>query len=156
MPMNYNYANKSEAICFQLLQDFNSHSKLKLKDLKQLKERSYFDASGLTQDGRYVEIETKRRFIDHDAFDTILIEPYKLQYAKEHKDAIELYVNFTNDDYVILFNLHNIGYVKKSQFEIPSGLYERVKTSNRYELPMEKAWVYKKQDNHYKLIKKGS
>lgn len=155
MLMNYNYAKKSEAICFQLLQDFNSNSRLKLKDLKQLKERSFFDASGFTQDGRYIEIETKRRFIDHDTYDTIIIEPYKLQYANEHKDAIVLYVNFTNDGYVLVFNLHNIGQVKKSQFDIPSGLYERTKTSNRYELPIQSAWKYKKVNNQYRLIEKG-
>lgn len=152
--MNENYAVKSEAICFELLLDFNS--KLKLKDLNQLEKKSVFDASGHTQDGRYVEIELKRRFINHDTFPSIFIEPYKLQYANKHKDAIELYVNFTNDNHVILFDLHNIGNVKKSQYDIPSGLYERVKTSFRYELPLEIAWIYKKQNNQYECVQKGS
>ena len=152
--MNENYALKSEAICFELLLDFNS--KLKLKDLEQLEKKSIFDASGHTKDGRYVEIELKRRFINHDTFPSIIIEPYKLQYANEHKDTIELYVNFTNDDHVIVYNLHNIGNVNKSQYDIPSGLYERTKQSFRYELPLELAWIYKKQNNVYKCVKKGS
>lgn len=153
--MNNDYAVKCEAICFELLLDFNS--KLKLKDLGQLEKKSIFDASGHTKDGRYVEIELKRRFINHDTFKTIFIEPYKLQYANEHKDTIELYVNFTNDDHVIVYNLHNIGNVNKSQYDIPSGLYERTKQSFRYELPLELAWIYKKQDDKYILItKKGS
>lgn len=151
--MNEGYARKSEEACFKLLLDFNS--KLKLNDLEQLEERSTFDASGHTEDGRYIELELKRRFINHDAYDTIIIEPYKLQYAKEHQDAIELYVNFTNDECAIVFNLHNVGNVTKSQYDITSGLYERTKTSNRYELPLKSAWIYQKQNNKYKLIQKG-
>ena len=151
--MNEGYARKSEEACFKLLLDFNS--KLKLNDLEQLEERSTFDASGHTEDGRYIELELKRRFINHDTYDTIIIEPYKLQYANEHQDAIELYVNFTNDECAIVFNLHNVGNVTKSQYDITSGLYERTKPSNRYELPVEQAWIYKKINGKYKLIQKG-
>ena len=111
---------------------------------------------GYTKDNKYIEIELKRRNINIHTFKTIIIEPYKLQYAKEHADSIQLYVNFTNDDYIIVFNLHKITNIQKRQYNIPSKLYERVKTSFRYELPIQNAWIYKKQNNVYKCVKKGS
>ena len=79
-----------------------------------------------------------------------------MQYANENKDTIQLYVNFTNDNHAIVFNLHRIGNATKTEYDIPSKLYERTKTSNRYNLPMSNAWIYKKDENNkYKLIQKG-
>ena len=107
-------------------------------------------------EGRYVEIELKRRYINVDTYKTIIIEPYKMQYANENKDTIQLYVNFTNDNHAIVFNLHRIGNATKTEYDIPSKLYDRIKTSNRYNLPMSNAWIYKKDENNkYKLIQKG-
>lgn len=154
MPMNQYYAKKFEEDDFKLLTMFNS--KLKLRELGRTPERYPTDASGYTMDGRYVELELKRRNINVNSFKTIIIEPYKLQYA-QHQHSIQLYVNFTNDDHVIVFNLHSITNPQKTEYDIPSKLYERTKKSFRYELPMETAWIYKKQDDKYILItKKGS
>lgn len=154
MPMNQHYADKFEEDDFKLLAMFNS--KLKLRELGRTPEKYPTDASGYTMDGRYVELELKRRNINVNSFKTIIIEPYKLQYAKEHADSIQLYVNFTNDDYIIVFNLHKITNIQKRQYNIPSKLYERTKQSFRYELPLELAWIYKKENKQYALIKKGS
>lgn len=150
--MNRPYADKCEDIDFELMMDFNS--KLKLKQLAKTEYMHPTDASGYTEDNRLVEIELKNRNIKHDTYNTIMIEPYKLDYAR-HQDSIQLYVNFTNDEHVIVFNLHNVGKLNEKNFNIPSKLYERVKLSKRYEIPIEKAWIYRKINNQYKLIQKG-
>lgn len=150
--MNEQYAAKCENDDFELLLDFNS--KLGINGLVKTECKHETDASGYTQDNRIIEIEIKNRNIKHDTYDTIMIEPYKLDYAK-HQDSIQLYVNFTNDEHVIVFNLHNVGKLNEKNFNIPSKLYERVKTSKRYEIPIERAWIYRKINNQYKLIQKG-
>lgn len=152
--MNQYYANEFEEDDFKLLTMFNS--KLNIKQLGRTPFKYPTDASGYTKDNKYIEIELKRRNINIHTFKTIIIEPYKLQYAKEHADSIQLYVNFTNDDYIIVFNLHKITNIQKRQYNIPSKLYERTKQSFRYELPIQNAWIYKKQNNVYKCVKKGS
>lgn len=150
--MNEQYAAKCENDDFELLLDFNS--KLGINGLVKTECKHETDASGYTQDNRIIEIEIKNRNIKHDTYDTIMIEPYKLDYAR-HQDSIQLYVNFTNDEHVIVFNLHNVGKLNEKNFNIPSKLYERVKTSKRYEIPIERAWIYRKINNQYKLIQKG-
>lgn len=150
--MNEQYAAKCENDDFELLLDFNS--KLGINGLVKTECKHETDASGYTQDNRIIEIEIKNRNIKHDTYDTIMIEPYKLDYAR-HQDSIQLYVNFTNDEHVIVFNLHNVGKLNEKNFNIPSKLYERVKLSKRYEIPIEKAWIYRKINNQYKLIQKG-
>ena len=151
--MNTKYAERHEADDFEMLKELNSL--LKIDELGRTPNGYYTDASGYTK-GRYVEIELKRRYINVDTYKTIIIEPYKMQYANENKDTIQLYVNFTNDNHAIVFNLHRIGNATKTEYDIPSKLYERTKTSNRYNLPMYNAWIYKKDENNkYKLIQKG-
>lgn len=152
--MNRQYADQYEENDFKLLTIFNT--KLNIKQLGQTPYKHPTDASGYTKDNMYIEIELKRRNINIHTFKTIIIEPYKLQYAKEHADSIQLYVNFTNDDHVIVFNLHRITNPQKKEYNIPSKLYERTKQSFRYELPLELAWIYKKQNNQYECIQKGS
>ena len=151
--MNTEYAKQHEANDFSLFLELNS--KFKLKDLGRMKDGHDTDVSGYTQDDRYIEIELKRRYINVDTYQTIIIEPYKMQYAKQHQDIIQLYVNFTDDDYAIVFNLHHVKNPSKNVYNIPSKLYERTKPSNRYELPVEQAWIYKKTNGKYKLIQKG-
>lgn len=151
--MNTEYAKQHEANDFSLFLELNS--KFKLKDLGRMKDGHDTDVSGYTQDDRYIEIELKRRYINVDTYQTIIIEPYKMQYAKQHQDIIQLYVNFTDDDYAIVFNLHHVKNPNKNVYNIPSKLYERTKPSNRYELPVEQAWIYKKINGKYKLIQKG-
>ena len=151
--MNEQYANKCELDDFEKMKEFNE--KLRLKNLGKLETKKEFDASGYTEDNRLVEIELKNRDITVNQYPSIMIEPYKLAYARENKDRIPLYVNFTKDEHIILFNLQRIGDVPAKTYDIPSKLYERVKTSKRYEIPIEKAWIYKKENNQYKLIQKG-
>jgi len=152
--MNRKYADKCEDDDFEMFLDFNKTT-FKLKDLKKTEYMHETDASGYTEDGRTVEIELKYRNINMDKYDTILIEPYKFMYAKQNKQSVQLYVNFTNDDYVIVYNLHKVGWVEEKVYNIQSKLYERVKSSKRYELPVDRAWIYQKVNNHYKLIQKG-
>lgn len=149
--MNKKYAEQHEANDFELMIELNSL--FHLKDLGRMEDNHPTDASGFTQDGRYIEIELKRRYINVDTYKTIIIEPYKMKYAREHKDIIQLYVNFTDDGYAIVFNLNDINNPVENMYDIPSKLYERVKASKRYELPIKDAWIYKKENNKYKRIK---
>ena len=150
--MNTNYAITNEENDFNLLLQFNQ--KLKLKELGRTPQKYPTDASGYTQDNKYVELELKRRFINIDTYQTIIIEPYKLQYAKDNENIIILYVNFTNDEHAIVFNLHKVNNLTKREYNIPSKLYERIKQSNRYELPLKDAYVYKKQNGEFFLTSK--
>lgn len=150
--MNTKYAETHEADDFELLKELNSV--FHLDELGRTPQGYATDASGYTK-GRYIEIELKRRYINVNTYSSIIIEPYKMQYAKDRKDTIQLYVNFTNDNHAIVFNLHRMGNATKTEYDIPSKLYERTKTSNRYNLPMSKAWIYKKDGNKYTLIQKG-
>lgn len=151
--MNTDYAKQHEQNDFELFLQLGS--KFKLRKLGRTPEKHDTDVSGYTQDDRYIEIELKRRYINVDTYPTIIIEPYKIQYANNHKDIIQLYVNFTNDDCAIVFNLHHITNPNKREYDITSKLYERTKLSNRYELPIKQAWIYKKINDKYKLIQKG-
>lgn len=151
--MNKTYAERHENEDYQLLEELNSVFKLQQLGRTPLKHQT--DASGYTANHQYIEIELKRRYINKDTFGSIIIEPYKLKYAKEHKNIIQLYVNFTNDNCAIVFNLTKIDKPNKTELNIPSQLYERTKMSNRYELPITQAWIYQKTNNTYKLIQKG-
>lgn len=151
--MNTEYAITNEENDFNLLLQFNQ--KLKLKELGRTPQKYPTDASGYTQDNKYVELELKRRFINIDAFDTLFIEPYKLQCMTMDKKMIPLYVNFLDNDIIVIFNLSKIKNPKKTQHNIPSKLYERIKQSNRYELPIKQAWIYKKENNTYVIKQRG-
>lgn len=151
--MNNLYAETHENKDYQLLEELNSI--FKLKQLGRTPQKHQTDASGYTTNHQYIEIELKRRYINKDTYNTIIIEPYKLQYAKTKQNTIQLYVNFTNDNCAIVFNLTKIDNPNKTELNIPSQLYERTKRSNRYELPIEQAWIYQKTNNTYKLIQKG-
>lgn len=152
--MNTQYAKTHENNDFQLMMKLNSI--FKIKQLGKTPHKYITDASGYTQDGRYIELELKRRYINKDTYQTIIIEPYKMQYAKDNENIIILYVNFTNDEHAIVYNLHNIpNNIKKTEYNIPSKLYERTKPSNRYELPLTQAWIYKKENNTYVIKQRG-
>lgn len=151
--MNNLYAETHENKDYQLLEELNSVFKLQQLGRTPMKHQT--DASGYTANHQYIEIELKRRYINKDTYNSIIIEPYKLQYAKTKQNTIQLYVNFTNDNCAIVFNLSKIDNPNKTKLNIPSQLYERTKRSNRYELPIEQAWIYQKTNNTYKLIQKG-
>ena len=155
--MNEQYANTSEQHDYEKLQDFNKF--LKLKELGKRPVKDTTDASGFTADGHEVNIELKSRNIGINTFKTIYIESHKvadmlLDYNIDHK--IPLYINFLNDDYVVVFNLAKLRHrPRKVNKRIWSELYQAFEMAKREELRLEDAWIYQKQNDKYLLIKKG-
>lgn len=168
--MNRNYAYNEEDKGFEQLTEFNNV--LKLIDLGRTPKDHTSDASGYTTDGRYLNIEIKRRnqiltpdlkisattrFNKEYTGDTIYIETHKvgdllLDYVCF--GYIPIYINFLSDGNVVVFNLSTLkSRPKKTVKKIYSELYQSFELSKRQELPLSEAFIYKKDENNvYKLI----
>lgn len=155
--MNEQYANTSEQHDYEKLQDLNRL--LKIRELGKRPDKDTTDASGYTQDGQEVNIELKSRNININTFQTIYIESHKiadmlLDYNIDHK--IPLYINFLQDDYVVMFNLAMLKHRPEKIIKpIWSQLYQSFELGKREGLLLDDAWIYQKQNNKYILIKKG-
>lgn len=176
--MNKSFYNDNEEKDFEMLTLFNE--KLNIKELGATPRKWYYDASGYTniktsevvEERKYVEIELKNRNGKYDnqsavqlknkwgkyyTTNTIFIEPQ--HYSRMVDDfrfdgVVPLYVNFMNDDGMILvWNLSTLK--KKPDWEYVPKINdkgaEREKGEWRVLLPIVEAYVY---DKDYNLIKK--
>lgn len=168
---NAKFAQQKENDCYEKLTDFNNF--LNIVQLGRCPDKSSTDASGYTTDGRYANIELKDR-------DMNLLEDFRLSgetkgktyYAEDlfiesHKVAdmmldyqcegkLPLYINFINEDTVILYNLATLKHrPKKVSKRIWSELYQGFEIAKRQCLNMDDAWIYKKINGKYTLIKGG-
>lgn len=167
--MNRNYAYGEEKKGYEMLVDFNKV--LKLTELGKTPDDSHSDASGYTTDGRYLNIEIKRRnqiltpdlkisattrFNKEYTGDTIYIETHKvgdLMLDYHILGYVPLYINFLQDGHVIVFNLTQLKTrPKETVKKIYSELYQTFELSKRQELPINESWIYKKNNDEYKLI----
>ena len=168
--MNNEFADMKENEGYEKLKDFNSY--LKLIELGRYPEKHTSDASGVTTDGRYLNFEIKIRnqtlingilsgvTTDNKTYTgtTLYIEAHKvgdllLDYICDK--TIPLYINFLNDGYVVLYNLSALKHrPTKVAKRIYSKLYQGFELSKREELLLDDAWIYQKENNTYKLIKK--
>lgn len=170
--MNKEYTLKKENQDYFLLEQFNEF--LNLQELGRCPEKHTTDASGYTVDGRLLNIELKQRnqtLINNFTVlsglttegktytaNTIFIEAHKagdlyLDYVCE--DKIPMYINFLNDGYVIVYNLARLKHrPTKIAKRIYSHLYDGFELAKREELRLEDAWIYKKENNAYKLVHK--
>lgn len=168
--MNKEFTLKKENEDYLLLEQFNDY--LNLKELGRCLEKHTTDASGYTTDGRFLNIELKKRnqtLIDNNVLSGLTTDgkPYTAStiYIEAHKagdmlidyiceDKIPLYINFLNG-YVVVFNLAQLKHrPNKVAKRIYSKLYEGFELAKREELRLEDAWIYKKENNAYKLIYK--
>lgn len=165
--MNRDYALKSEENDYFLLDDFNRQV-LHLTELGQTPKKHHTDASGYTTDGRYCNIELKYRdakltddfkmSAETYTVDSIFIENHKvgdmlLDYVINKE--IPLYINFFQDGYVALFNLSRLKHrPNKVTKKIYSKLYQGFELAKREELLLIDAWIYRKENDVYKLIRK--
>lgn len=171
--MNSKYADEKEKQGYELFEEFNP-STLKLNELSQTPKKHHSDASGYTTDGRIANLEFKIRninlIIDDDSIaisgcsqngktytgNTLYIETHKagsllLDYVYEKR--IPLYINFLQNDYVVIHNLTLLsGRPETTNRTIKSTLYDSFEIGKREELKLSDAWIYKKQNNVYKLI----
>lgn len=156
--MNRDYANKCEADDFELFKDFNE-KKFKLNKLGRTPSKHSSDASGMTEDGRYINIELKKRYNDINEYDTLQIETHKAydllnDYVMENK--IPLYVNFLQDGHVVVFNLTKLKYKPhKKRVRTWSKLYQDYENEYKLLLDLKNAFIYKKTNDKYTLIQKG-
>lgn len=167
--MNREYAYAKEITDFELLTQFNDY--LKLVELGKCKENYHSDASGVTTDGREINIEIKQRnqvLLDNLTIsgvtkagktytaNTIYAEAHKcgdmlLDYVCEQKEP--LYINFLLNDIVIVYNLAHLKHrPTKVAKKIYSELYQSFELAKREELQIEDAYIYKKENNEYKLL----
>ena len=155
--MNSEYGLKNEEKDYILLKEFNEKV-LKLNKLGQTPKHHHSDASGLTKDGQHINIELKYRNININTYSTIYIESHKiadilLDYVCDGK--IPLYVNFLQDDHVVVFNLAKLKHRPKTVCKyIKSQLYDSFELAKRQELNMQDAYIYELKNNEYKLIQR--
>ena len=153
--MNKQYGKTNEELDYKMLEHFNSI--LKLKDLGRTPEMHHTDASGYSNN-KYINIELKRRNVNINTYKTLYIEAHKagdllLDFVIEGK--IPLYINFLQDGYVVVFNLSELKHrPEKVSKRIESKLYEGFELAKREELLIEDAWIYKLENNEYKLMRK--
>ena len=163
--MNKQYFEKNEKTDYEKLIRFNSKTGA-FEHLFQMIEKHYYDASGITKDGRECQIELKSR-------NAILTDDYKISsstfvddnlFIEDHKasdillEAISrrsepLYINFLDDGHTIIFNLLRLKRRPKrySNLKIESKGYGKMEFANRQGLYLTDAAIY---NNEGKLIRK--
>lgn len=164
--MNDSYFKTNEREDMKLLYDFNLHTNL-FSNLTQAPYKAHADATAETVsrlgEKRFFNIEIKRRnaillddgrisgktFID----DTIIIESHK--YADLVLDKLNgfeaLYVNFLENNVVIIYNLNKLTIRPQSMKKfIKSNGYESYEIASRQGLYIVDAAIYK----DYKLVKR--
>lgn len=167
---NDGYYTAEELKDYNLLTLFNE--KLNLKDLGQTPKKWYYDASGYTNINQYTELELKNRngkVLNNDTVElrnvkhgttytatTVYIEPQ--HYARMIDDyrfdgVVPLYVNFMNDDGLILvWNLAKLK--KKPEWKYVTHIWDEGKKIYKDEwrilLEVSECMIY---DKDYNLIK---
>ena len=151
----------SEQTCWELLQDFIecSNFKIHIKKYGRTEECDYVDATGLTTSNQFLNMELKRRYQTLGKYDTLYAEGHKIadlyvDYFCDNK--IPLYINFLNDNYVVIFNLIKL----KRRHKAVKGRnwsqgYNAFEMTQSQRLDLKDAFIYKKENNKYKLIQKG-
>lgn len=174
--INQDYANEKESECYEKMRRFNEF--LHLLNLGQAPPKHHFDASATTPTSRYVEIELKDRnqnLLKADKYfaisgcskegksytaTTLYIENHKvadllMDYVAN--DSIPLYINFLNDDVVIVFNLSQIKHRPQTVSKrIKSELYQSFEFGKRMELQLEDAYIYQLKNNEWKMLHSGN
>ena len=153
------YFEEKETEDFKELTKLNEDI-LHLKNLGRTPQLHHTDASGLTKDGRVINIELKQRYFDMDKFNTLYIEDHKccnLLMDFVVLKFVPIYINFMTDDTAIVFNLSRLRkrpkITKDRSYSKGKQVYEY---SDKQELYVEDAYIYKKDNNgKYKLIKSG-
>jgi hypothetical protein len=172
MSNNKKFFNENENRDFNKLVDFND--KYLHAQITRNGEGASIDAYGVLSDGRDAAIELKNRYkynleIDENGnyycikenssykCNTIFCEANKmsellLEYQYNNKRE-PLYINFTKNDYVLVFNLNKL--LIKPDYEIyyvRNEGYNFTEKCYRYLLNITDATIYKKENDSYTLI----
>lgn len=170
------YINEMESVDYECLKHFNS--KLNLTELGQTRDKYFCDASGYTSVGDYVSVEIKKRNqqLMWDSDNGFYIIGYSHSgnkysgttlYIDEHKMTdllldytvnkhIPLYVNFLDNDFVVVYNLNKLeSHPNGIDCVIYSKGLQKYQRKVRMELPLRDAYIYQREGDKYNLIKKG-
>ena len=173
MSNNKQFFNENENRDFNTLVDFND--KYLHAQITRNGEGESIDAYGVLSDGRNAAIELKNRYnfnleVDENgnyycvnvsngySCNTIFCEANKmsellLEYQYNKREP--LYINFTKNDYVLVFNLNKL--VNKPQYKIlyvENEGYNFTEKCYRYLLNISDATIYKKKNDTYRLVQK--
>lgn len=163
--MNKEFFETNETTDFQLMTQFNTE-KLHLTDFGRCPDLYHSDASGKTAIGDTVSLELKRRDLNliysngeykisgcasngkSYTDNTIMIEAHKaasLLWDYSISNITPLYINFLNDDVVIIYNLTKLNKIpkKKNYYNIRSKGYQRTENGDRFLLDLQEAYIYK-------------
>lgn len=173
MNKNKTYFTKKEDEDYRKLEHFNNHF------LKGEVERNnpcdWLDAHCTLPDNRDCNIELKGRefrleqnkfgewqFINESGYTctTIFCEANKvseLLFQLLYNGGQPLYINFTINDYILVFNLAKLSHIPDMRVEFVKnkGYGYTAEKCYRYHLPITDATIYKRDGNNYELIKKG-
>lgn len=169
--MDKNFAYSKEDEGFEKLEHFNKNF-LKLENLTRTpKNHPTCDASGITSIGDVLNIEIKLRnqvLLDNNTVSglttynkqytasTLYIDLNKasdllLDYVVYQREP--LYVNFLANDYVVVYNLVKLKKRPKDVVKkVWSNLYQEEQIERRTELPLNEAFIYKKEGDNYILV----
>lgn len=173
MSNNKQFFNENENRDFNKLVDFND--KYLHAQITRNGEGESIDAYGILSDGRNAAIELKNRYnfnleVDENgnyycvnvtngySCNTIFCEANKMsELLLEHQynKREPLYINFTKNDYVLVFNLNKL--VNKPQYKIlyvENEGYNFTEKCYRYLLNISDATIYKKENDTYRLVQK--
>lgn len=152
--INRKYFESNEDADFDLMTSINQL--FKIEQLGRTPDKYFYDCSGYTSVGNYLEIELKNRvnynLSDFQKFGSVMLECHKAAQMLldcQINKATPIYVNFTKDGYAIVFNLHQLKETPKFyNFEnIESKGYQRRENGARLLLPMTEAKIYHKNGN---------
>lgn len=159
--MNKEYFNETEQTDWEKLVLLNDTIKA-FESITQMPEKHYFDASGITKDGREAIIELKtRKAILTDDFrassstfisDDLFIEDHKasdILFEAISLNSEPLYINFLEDGHTIIFNLLRTKRRPKrhKNILIKSEGYQRMEFANRQGLYISDSAIYDKAGN---------
>lgn len=169
--MNQDFAIEKENEGYEKMQHFNDRV-LHINEFGRCPEKYRTDASGYTASMERINIEIKDR--DLNLTDDMRLSGgcksgiYQVDdcFIESHKAAdmlfdylcdgiIPLYVNFTANDCVIVYNLSKLrkrpGTVVK---RIYSNLYNGFELAKRQGLMLSDAWIWRRVGDNYELISK--
>ena len=163
--MNKDFFNENEDLGFALIKDLNNV--LNINNLEKTPMYCFCDASGTSKNKVIcIEIKIRNAILTNDGTlssatfqsDEIMIEAHKLAsllFSALYDDTEPLYVNFLQDGTAIVFNLKKLHEMPKKKLfkKILSMGYQREEATDRFLLNIKDAWIYRKENAKWKMLK---
>ena len=155
---NAKYHEDNEELDDELFQQFVNDTHI-FTDYKRNEKYSSIDYSATDIKGRRCAVELKRRNFPHTKYETILCECEKfwtMFNRYEQFGLIPLYINFFNNDTLLIFDLRKINNPDKDLIYIKITImnhgYEEKQTVWRIKLPTDIATLYTQIDGKWTWV----